>query len=549
MVSDPVIQSSPRRVAIVGGGISGIACSWSIRDHDFVADIFETGSRLGGHANSVPFEGNGEKVNVDTGFIAMDETTYPQFNRFLGDLGIKTIPTDMSFGVATADGSIEWGSHSVISFIGCISNVFRPSLWRLLFDILRFSLFAKDILYQNGEAPEQEELGILKHDGKFETSPWKPSQRPQLEAIGEYLRAQGYSEHFIALFLIPMVAAPWCIDPDEFARTFPAKALIKFMLDHRLLDTPFRRLRWRSFRNGSRTYVDAFQNNLPCHHRLHLNTTIQRVRRAGNEVVVRLENGTCRKYDHVILAIHANQALRLLGDGATHEERTILGSFKTTSNTCYLHSDTSVSSPISTPMISQAARDWPCLTYHTGIQLLPKRPSARVAWNCFVETREPPKYLGDYKVPAPSVGGSRISITFDMNKLQAIPMPGEPGSPGRVLVSMNPLRAPSTSTFQSSQEYQHPLVSSESILMAPHLNRINGVGGIFFAGAWMGFGFHEDGFAAGAHAARMLIEGGDAVPPLDLVSGARFERVRRIGILEWILRLFVLAIQWLLTLG
>ena len=103
-----------------------------------------------------------------------------------------------------------------------------------------------------------------------------------------------------------------------------------------------------------------------------------------------------------------------------------------------------------------------------------------------------------------------------MNKLQAIPNPGHHGSPGRVLVTMNPTHTPRSS--QSSQVYHHPLISSESFLASRRLHEINGVWGISFAGAWMGYGFHEDGFSAGSHAAEMLICGRDKVGPLDIVD-------------------------------
>lgn len=101
-----------------------------------------------------------------------------------------------------------------------------------------------------------------------------------------------------------------------------------------------------------------------------------------------------------------------------------------------------------------------------------------------------------------------------MNKLQAIPSPGEFESPGRVLVTMNPVRIPRSP--QSSHFYEHPVISSKSMLALRQLHKINGTAGVSFAGAWMGYGFHEDGFVAGAHAARMLIDGRENTPPLEL---------------------------------
>ena len=146
-----------------------------------------------------------------------------------------------------------------------------------------------------------------------------------------------------------------------------------------------------------------------------------------------------------------------------------------------------------------------------------------MAWNCLLENHQAPQQRGsnfrgygllDDKAEAGE--SSKISITFDMNKLQSIPRPGEKGSPGRVLVTMNPIRMPLSP--QSRQVYYHPLLSSESILALKHLPKINGVTNVSFAGAWMGWGFHEDGFVAGSHAAEMLLYGRDMAPDVDLIN-------------------------------
>lgn len=161
----------------------------------------------------------------------LDEYT-AQFNAFLGELGVHTIPTDMSFGVSTADGAFEWGSFSISSFIGKRSHLFSPWFWRLVFDVVRFSLFAREILDE-----EQEEgpcaTGCKKCSSAQEKAVFgdkDPRATSELsESIGTYLGRQGYSEQFITYYLIPMAAAPWCTDVEEFSRTFPAKPLIQFM--------------------------------------------------------------------------------------------------------------------------------------------------------------------------------------------------------------------------------------------------------------------------------------------------------------------------------
>ena len=126
----------------------------------------------------------------------------------------------MSFGVATSDGSFEWSSTSLWGFVGTLSHVFSPWFWRLIFDVIRFTLFATDALLEEEPKPVSVTTPLLcQEDGSS----------GQFESIGTWLRRNKYSKQFIAYYLIPMVASPWCIDIDEFARTFPARPLIQFM--------------------------------------------------------------------------------------------------------------------------------------------------------------------------------------------------------------------------------------------------------------------------------------------------------------------------------
>lgn len=244
------------RVAIVGGGISGMACSWKLRNQRCTVDIYESSDKLGGHANSMPFTGNGRTVDVDTGFVVMEEATYrkspqifpsviiilgkiinlkiftdgsstAQFTSFLLELGVKTIPTDMSFGVSALNGALEWNSLSIMAFVGTLANLFSPWFWRLMFDIVYFNLFARDILTQQAPvSPPKKFVGPVEMEIAAIEKDLKVNRR---ESIADYLKRQKYSEQFIIYFLIPMVAAPWCIDPDEFAANFPARNLIQFM--------------------------------------------------------------------------------------------------------------------------------------------------------------------------------------------------------------------------------------------------------------------------------------------------------------------------------
>lgn len=167
------------------------------------------------------------------------------------------------------------------------------------------------------------------------------------------------------------------------------------------------------------------------------------------------------------------------------------------------------------------------------MQLLPRRPAARASWNCMMQSMPPTQHFDEkssliahadhhYK----PYHTRKISVTFDMNRLQGIPNPGLSGSPGRVLVSLNPIRQPQS--VHSEYIYHHPLFSSDSFSAQKRLCEINGTAGISYAGAWMGYGFHEDGFTAGLQAARHLQGCRPLILPT-LESGSRWALAERTG--------------------
>ena len=137
---------------------------------------------------------------------------------------MQTIPTDMSFGVSEDDGTFEWGSSSSWGFITKWSHLFSLWFWRLVFDIIRFNYFATDILLEK----HLHDVSTISHPNKTRYQSLS-ARRRKLESIGEYLKREHYSEQFKRYYIIPMVAAPWCIDPEEFSRDFPADTLIHFM--------------------------------------------------------------------------------------------------------------------------------------------------------------------------------------------------------------------------------------------------------------------------------------------------------------------------------
>ena len=142
-------------------------------------------------------------------------------------LNVETIPTDMSFSVSEDEGKFEWASTSPRAFVGKMSNIFSPWFWRLVFDIIRFNSFATDILPQSQDSLFHDSPKFFSGDEHVDGNTHQRDRK--LESIGEYLDRHRYSEQFKKYFIIPMVAAPWCIDPAAFCQTFPATTLIRFM--------------------------------------------------------------------------------------------------------------------------------------------------------------------------------------------------------------------------------------------------------------------------------------------------------------------------------
>lgn len=241
------------------------------------------------------------------------------FIAFLKELGVKTIPSEMTFGISRDAGDFEWSGTSLTSLFAQPSNAFRPSFWRMIFDIVRFNLFSLDLL----------------------SSPSSPSASL---TIGEYLENEGYSDAFRDDYLIPMTACVWSTGPDKCALEFPALTLVRFMWNHHLLSTVAERPPWLTIEGGSKKYIDAIIKTCKgaevC-----LGTSVQSLSRKDGRVELTLGGrgeDSKQVFDEVILACHGDQARWIVGDAATYEERDILSAFETTPNKAYLHSDLSV---------------------------------------------------------------------------------------------------------------------------------------------------------------------------------------------------------------
>ncbi|KAL7892710.1 cytochrome c oxidase assembly protein CtaG/Cox11 domain-containing protein [Trichoderma sp. TUCIM 5745] len=312
-----VNRYSRKKVAIVGSGCSGIAALWALNRTYHDVYLYEAADRLGGHTNTVQWKAGKYTTDVDTGFIVLNTATYPNFLNFLSRVGkpavgVATEPTEMTFSVSRDRGLFEWASTSLGTIFCQKRNLFSPRMWRTLFDIVRFSQFALDLLIDEEEyEPRYGGEHMMNHVHKTLT-------------IGEYLEREGYSDGFRDDYLIPMTAAIWSASPDKGALEFPATTLVRFLWNHHLLSAIALRPKWLTLKNGARSYIDAVMKGFPSNH-LFLKTAVKNVSNDSHgRVLLHLENGKTEVYDHVILATHGDQALSILGSSATEQERSIL---------------------------------------------------------------------------------------------------------------------------------------------------------------------------------------------------------------------------------
>ena len=303
-----------RRVAVVGSGIAGLSVAYSLAAEAQVT-LFEAGGYFGGHTHTVDVTLDGVTHGVDTGFLVLNERTYPKLLSLFAELGVEVAPSDMSFSVRLPDTGLEWSGSDLNGVFAQRRNLLRPRFWRMLADVLRFNRVATAI----AESGTESEL-----------------QQP----IGEFLSQQRFSAEFRDWYFLPMIGCIWSCPTDQMLR-FPIATMIRFCHNHGLIQVA-NRPQWFTVRGGAKHYVEKMLKSIPD---ARLNTPVRGVRRvppgSGSAgVFVTTDHGT-ERFDEVVLACHSDQSLALLGD-ASADERAVLGAIRYHRNRAVLHTDTSV---------------------------------------------------------------------------------------------------------------------------------------------------------------------------------------------------------------
>jgi predicted NAD/FAD-binding protein len=410
-------MSNPKRkrVAIVGGGIAGLASAWLLNPGSEVT-LFEAGSYLGGHTNTVDVHLDGHTYPVDTGFLVFNEKTYPNLNALLERLGVASVATEMSFAVSLQEPDLEWAGSSLATLFRQKRNLLRPRFWRMLADILRFNR---------------------------ESVLWLAKNPHGRMTLGQYLAEENYSSAFADWYMLPMAAAIWSCPTGEIL-SMPFAAIVRFCANHGLLQVSDRPL-WRTVQGGAREYVRKIALTLDD---VRLACPVQAVHRDGARLRVDHLHGS-EHFDNVIMACHSDQALAILGQTASPGQRDVLAAIRYAPNRAILHTDRS---------------------------LLPRDEGLWSAWNY---TAEPG---ADATAP--------VGVSYLINRLQPLPFKTP------VVVSLNPGRAPRPECVLAEFDYAHPIFDAAAIAAQHRLAGVQGQNGIWLAGAWGSYGFHEDGLAS-----------------------------------------------------
>ncbi|MCC6952884.1 MAG: FAD-dependent oxidoreductase [Deltaproteobacteria bacterium] len=395
------------RLAVVGGGVAGIVAANLLQAHHDVT-LLEADTRLGGHTNTVSVDGQA----LDTGFIVLNDQTYPLFTKFLADLGVGTRTSDMSFGYENELNGLLYAGTSLNGLFAQRSNIFSPSFYRFLLELVRFCRIGKEQLKDGGSA---EQLSL---DRFLERYRFSPGLRDE--------------------YLYPIAGAIWSA-PMGAMGDFPAATLLRFFANHGLLSLRDRP-RWQTVVGGSRSYIRAFEARF--RGTILVGSPVESLREEGNSVVLNVRNQAPLRYDAVVIASHADQALRMISD-PSEEEREVLGAWSYHANHTVLHTDTSV---------------------------LPRSKRAWASWNAVRRANAP----------------EEVVVSYHLNRLQGIV------SDKDYVVTLNSAAEIDERKVLQRFQYEHPGYDARAIRAQSRLPALQGAHRRYFCGSYFGYGFHED---------------------------------------------------------
>ncbi|CAN8062910.1 unnamed protein product [Agarophyton chilense] len=454
-------QPSGDSVAIIGAGAAGLGAAWLLSRSGFRVHVYEAASHAGGHAHTVdlplPNSPTFATVPVDVGFIVYNTSTYPDLVSLFEMLDVEEENSSMSFAASVQFPQsrvlLEWGSDSLTTFFADRANLYRTSMYTMLYDMRRFNYAVYDFVNRLDTNPQMPDADI---------------------SLGEFLSKGSYSTTFIRGYLIPMVSAVWSAS-FNLAMKFPARSLFRFFINHGLAQV-FARPQWRTTAKRSRDYVSRLVNQIRENGGIiSLETPVSCVKRSANVVTVYAENCDAKEFDHIVFATHAPKTLEILGDGATEDEKRVLGAFKYSVNTGYVHTDP---------------------------RLMPVNRTVWSAWN-FIGKRP----TGDEVNASSAVAGDDdddpVCVSYWINKLQNLHKSSNPVPD--IFLTLNPSTPIDPDKKIIELTYEHPQFTEEAVRVQPRIQTdLQGRNHSWFCGAYARYGFHEDSLMSGLDVAERL---------------------------------------------
>ncbi len=400
------------KIAVIGSGISGLGAAYNLSKKHHV-DLFEKNDHFGGHAHTikVPVEDDKE-VAVDIGFMVFNKKTYPNLIKFFMENKIEIEKSDMSFSVSVKHSDIEYCGKGLNGIFSNKKNLLNPKFIKMFFEIISF--------YNNCEK--------LNIDTKDERT------------LGEYLKSLKLSDYFINYHIIPMVSAIWSMPPYESSQ-MPLSFFINFFKNHGLFKLK-NRPQWYTVAKRSIAYVDKIINQISGEY--FKNYPISKIQRntRGIKVFYGGENEFFN-YDKVVIATHADEALKLI-EKPSSDELKILENFKYRENMAIIHTDES---------------------------FMPRNRKAWCSWNSSMNVEN----------------NEKTSVTYWLNQLQNLNIKTN------IFLTINPFSEIPENKIFKKVKFTHPYYDNKALDYQNQLNLLQNKENILFCGSYFGYGFHEDG--------------------------------------------------------
>tara|TARA_Y100001970_G_scaffold260973_1_gene343599 strand:- start:4474 stop:5718 length:1245 start_codon:yes stop_codon:yes gene_type:complete len=400
------------KIAVIGSGISGLVAAYNLSKR-YKVDLFEKNDHFGGHAHTIKIPINDKKeVAVDIGFMVFNKKTYPNLIKFFLENQIEIEKSDMSFSVSVKGSDIEYCGKGINGIFSNRKNLFKPKFIKMFFEIISFYNNCEKLIIENSDK----------------------------RTLGEYLVSLKLSDYFINYHIIPMVSAIWSMPPYE-ASQMPLKFFISFFKNHGLFKLK-NRPQWYTVAKRSKTYVDKIISQISGEH--YKNYRINKIKR--NKQGIKIFYGGENEffdYDKVVIATHADEALKLL-EKPTSDESRILRNFKYRENLAIIHTDE---------------------------KMMPSNKKAWCSWNSCMYKQD----------------NDKTSVTYWLNKLQNLKINKN------IFLTLNPFSEISEKKILKKIKFTHPYYDNEALVYQKQLQLIQNKENILFCGSYFGYGFHEDG--------------------------------------------------------